>query len=85
MTCRLAVLVCDRLQTHVYDCVRRSRESVVTVSLTVLACAVAHVSALQRSKEPGLLEVLAFLDFACTLGACGHEVIVHMRLLTHVC
>ena len=51
MTCRLAVLVCDRLQTHVYGCVRRSRESVVTVSLTVLDCVFAHVFVLQREAR----------------------------------
>ena len=72
MTCPLAVLVCDRL--HTWEC--RSRESVVAVPLTVLACVFAHVFVWQRSEEPALLEVLVcFL----TVGARLEHVVMLLR------
>ena len=47
MACRLAVLVCDRLRTCV-----DGKKFVVMVLLTVLACVIAHICMLQRSKDP---------------------------------
>ena len=61
----------------------------VTVPLTVLDCVIAHICVLQRSKESRvaavLLEVLVVCLIACARGECGHEVIVRVRLRTHVC
>ena len=66
-TVRRVVLVCDRLQTHVYVearsswsrfCLRvlvglqRSKEAVVAVLVEVLACLVTHANASCRNLEP---------------------------------